>query len=367
MRGKRCVLAVVVGVLVASLVLPGVASAQEEKYMQAYQAYQEGDFGRAETLFREVCAEYEAAGGWGWCHMMLGATLAQRGASKRQEALDQLQIAAELITEDTERFQTHSAIANVHLLDGRLPQSIASADDASKYAADANQRASLARTRGQAYYRQENWRQAAVELETAVASRSGEANLHGWLGRSYYELGDKAKALQHLTQAAQIDRRHRIGLYFGARVHLENGDFGDAVAMAQRAIQAHPQDTAIRNLLGLALLGADRYADAIQQFEVVIADRPNDAAAIYNLGQAYMATENWPKAIEQFQRAQNLFQAGSSNQGDLLYDLGMAFEKIGRNEDALRAFQDSAAISDTTQVQDSIERVQERIRRAKAK
>ena len=78
-----------------------------------------------------------------------------------------------------------------------------------------------------------------------------------------------------------------------------------------------------------------------------------------------MAQENWGGAVEQYQKAQDLLEAGSVNQGNLLYDLGMSFEKLGRNDDALRAFQDSRGIIDSSRVQDSIERVQERIRRAK--
>ena len=76
---------------------------------------------------------------------------------------------------------------------------------------------------------------------------------------------------------------------------------------------------------------------------------------------------NNPKAIEQFQKAQNLFPAGGSTQGALLYDLGIAFESIGRYEDALRAYEDSVAISDNLDKQDAIERAREQIRRKKGK
>ena len=166
-------------------------------------------------------------------------------------------------------------------------------------------------------------------------------------------------------EAAQIDSGNRIGLYFAARINFDDGKFSEAAGLAERAIQAHPQDTNIRNLLGMSYLGDDRFQEAIQQFEVVIADRPNDAIAIYNLGQAYLALEDWGRAVEQFQKAQNMFESGSATQGALLYDLGIAFERLSRNEDALRAFQDSAAIRETTNVQDAIDRVQERIRRGK--
>lgn len=366
MRANRYLVAIVGAALAVSSALPGAVSAQEaEKWQQAYQAYQQQNMAQAESLFRDVCAEYEDAGvPWGWCHMMLGVVLAQRGSAKRQEALAQLEIAKDLISDDVERYRTNFAIANIHLLDENWGQAIAAAGDAAAFAGTPQQ-ASIAKVKGQAYYQQQQWSNAAGELEKAVAGRSSEANLHAWLGRSYFEMGQKDKALPELTQAAQIDRGNRVGLYFAARINLENGNWTQAVALAERAIQAHPQDTNIRRLLGNAYLGADRFADAIQQFEVVISDRPNDANAIYNLGQAYIAMENWGKGAEQFQKAQNMFPAGSASQGKLLYDLGIAFERLGRNDDALRAFTDAKTINDTTDVQDAIDRVQERIRRGK--
>ena len=367
MRASRYVAVIVGAALAVSFALPGAVSAQEDKWREAFNAYQQNNFSRAETLFRDVCAEYEDAGQpWGWCHLMLGATLGQMGPSKRQEALAQLEIAKELVTEDGERYQAHSSIANIHLLDRTWSQAIAAATDAEPFA-NAEQAGLLSKIKGQAYYQLMDYRNAVGELEVAVKSRPSEANLHAFLGRSYFELGDSDKALPELTQAAQLDRTNRLGLFFAARINLDNGNYPQAVAMAERAIQSHPQDTSIRNLLGSAYLGVDRYADAIQQFEVVIQDRPSDATAIYNLGQAYTATKNWPKAIEQFQKAQNLFPAGGSTQGALLYDLGIAFESIGRFEDALRAYEDSVAISDNLDKQDAIERAREQIRRKKGK
>ena len=103
MRVSRYVAVIVGAALAVSFALPGAVSAQEDKYLQAMRAYQQGNMPEAERIFREVCDEYEDLGvPWGWCHMMLGAVLGQpgRGASKRQEALAQLEIAKELVTDD---------------------------------------------------------------------------------------------------------------------------------------------------------------------------------------------------------------------------------------------------------------------------
>ena len=365
MRANRYLVAIVGAVLAVSFALPGAVSAQEEKWNQAMQAYQAGNLSQAETLLREVCAEYEDAGSpWGGCHMTLGAVLASQGASKRQEALAQLEIARDLVTTDQEQYQTNINIANIHLLDRNWDQAVAAADRAAQYAG-AGEAVAVAKVKGQAYYQQQQWQNAANELEAATAASGGEANLYAWLGRSYFELGNMDAALPALTQAAQIDRNNRIGLYFAARIHFTNENFPQAISLAERAIQAHPQDTNIRNLLGMAYLGEGRTAEAAQQFEVVIGERPDDATAIYNLGQAYLQQEQWARAVEQFQKAQNLFPAGSATQGRLLYDLGIAFERLERYEDALQAFTDSQAINETTNTLDAIDRVQERIRRGK--
>jgi len=366
MRANRYLAAIVGAALAVSFALPGAVSAQDEKYMQGYNAFQSRNFAQAETIFREVCAEYSDAGApWGWCHMMLGATLAsQRVAGKRQEALVQMEIAEDLVDNDADRYMVYSTIANIHLLNQNWDQAISAADQAARFGG-ADQQGGIAKTKGQAYYQQGRYPQAVTELTKAVAARSGEANLHAWLGRSLYETGDKAKALDELTTAAQIDRSNKVALYFAARIQYENGNYRQAVQLGERAIQAHPQDPMIRDQLGLAYLVEERYDEAIRQFQVVIADRPNNASAIYNLGQAYQAMENWGRAAEQFQKAQNLFPAGSANQGKLLYDLGVALEWLGRNPDALRAFRDSAAINENEDVLDAIDRVQEKIRRGK--
>jgi tetratricopeptide (TPR) repeat protein len=367
MRANRYLAAIVGAALAVSFALPGAVSAQEEKYLQGYNAFQSGNFAQAETIFREVCAEFSDAGSpWGWCHMMLGATLAsQRVAGKRQEALAQMEIAEDLVDNDADRYMVYSTIANIHLLNQNWDQAISAADQAARFGG-ADQQGGIAKTKGQAYYQQGRYPQAVTELTKAVAARSGEANLHAWLGRSLYETGDKAKALDELTTAAQIDRSNKVALYFAARIQYENGNYRQAVLLGERAIQAHPQDTTIRDQLGLAYLAEQRYADAIREFEVVIADRPNNASAIYNLGQAYLAMEDWGRAAVQFQKAQDLFPAGSPTQGKLLYDYGVALERLGRNDDALRAFRDSAAITETTEVLDAIDRVEERIRRGKS-
>ncbi|MFQ5744823.1 MAG: tetratricopeptide repeat protein [Acidobacteriota bacterium] len=362
MRAKQHLLAIFSLLLVGSFLVPAAAMAQDETWQKAYQAYSQENYGQAERLFRQVIKEYE---GWGWAHLMLGVTLQKQ--RKSQAALDELQAAKEMVTEDEERFQVNHAIAQIRLVQGNFDATISAEGEASKYAKSAEQRGAIAKSLGTAFYNKEQWRKAVENFEKVTGSRASEANVQAMLGRSYYELGNKTKALGFLTKAAQMDRKNRLALYFAGLIYLENKDYTKAVAVAEQAVRADPQDMAIRSMLGRAYLGAKQYKGAAQALENVVAAKPTDGTALYNLGQAYMSSENWAKAIAAYQRAVNLLESGSAAQAACLFDLGFTYEKVGRYDDALAALKDSAKIDASAKVKEAISRVEERIRRAKEK
>ena len=147
MSAKKQMLAFVSILLVGSFLLPATGLAQEETWQRAYQAYSGGNFSEAERLFQEVVEEYPE---WGWAHLMLGITMQQRG--KSAEALDHLQLAKDTVAEDQERFMVHNAIANVQLLQENYDAAINEANEAAQYAQNDDNRATVAKTKGQAYY-----------------------------------------------------------------------------------------------------------------------------------------------------------------------------------------------------------------------
>lgn len=361
MSGKKLLAALLGVALVAGALAPAVASAQQETWQQAHQAFQQGNWPQAEDLFREVTSEHNT---WGWGFMMLGLTLANRG--KLDEAVDNLQTAKELVETDEERFQVNHNLGQIFLRLDRYDEAVAAEDDALQYAQNATNQGQVAWGKAQAYYAQENWSAAITALETALETKSGDAAVHSRLGRALYETGDLASAEEHLQQATQIDRDNRLGHYFLGVINLEQRDYQAAVRSAEAAVQADPQDPNIRNLLGRAYLGAERFQEAEQAFRVVLQDQPNDGSSRYNLGQAYQFQERYAEAVAEYQQALSYLPAGSEVRAKCLYDLGFSYEKAGNYQDALQAFQDSAEISSTAQINEAIERVQERIRREKS-
>src|SRR5207237_10328792 len=63
--------------------------------------------------------------------------------------------------------------------------------------------------------------------------------------------------------------------------YLQQNDFSNAVAHAREAVRLTPNDAAAHNLLGLALIGAQKTDEAIAEFRASLAIQPanHDASA----------------------------------------------------------------------------------------
>jgi Flp pilus assembly protein TadD len=67
---------------------------------------------------------------------------------------------------------------------------------------------------------------------------------------------------------------------------LEKRDFHAAAVPLARARDLEPNKTSIREALGRALFGAQRYADAVVEFEAVVERAPTNDYALFCLGRS---------------------------------------------------------------------------------
>jgi Flp pilus assembly protein TadD len=67
---------------------------------------------------------------------------------------------------------------------------------------------------------------------------------------------------------------------------LEGGDFHAATVSLGRARALEPDKSSVREALGRALFGAQRYAEAAEEFEAVVAQHPTDDYALFCLGRS---------------------------------------------------------------------------------
>ena len=77
---------------------------------------------------------------------------------------------------------------------------------------------------------------------------------------------------------------------------LEDGDFHAATVPLGRARDLEPDKTSIREALGRALFGAQRYAEAAAEFEAVVERAPTNDYALFCLGRSLQQLGRYTEA-----------------------------------------------------------------------
>lgn len=161
------------------------------------------------------------------------------------------------------------------------------------------------------------YREAAQDLEAALALDRQASAIQYPLAMAYRALGDTSKADAHLHQRGSRypaladplmqddDDLLESAVSFENRGMdaLKSADFATAIAAFRKGLALAPDDTSLRYWLGAALYASDHAEDAVREFSEVVRRDPDFAKAHFSLGAIYDARQQRGKAIEEYQSA----------------------------------------------------------------
>ncbi len=130
--------------------------------------------------------------------------------------------------------------------------------------------------------------------------------------------GNVRRAREDFETALSLDPRlpeAHLGL---ARLHLDAGRPGDALAALDRALRALPDDTSLRAARADHHVKAGRFAEALKDYDAAVALRPGDPVLLTNRGAACQATGRFDLALADYTRSIELapeFVAAWLNRG----------------------------------------------------
>lgn len=223
-----------------------------------------------------------------------------------------------------------AAVAEFNL--GRYRDAIATLEKGKATAKAPKERYQWFQLRGSSHYNLEQYAEAVPDLEQAVSIQRGEYNDVFQLGLCYLNLGDFAKARQYLEQAVALGDKDGT-----AKQYLERVDYQQALA-------------AIRD---------EHYTQAAQTLRAYVQAHPDEADAWYNLGLAQLFNKQLDAARSSFERCTSM----ASTNADAYRRLGYIYELQKHYPDALKSYRKATEIQPDPTVDESIKRVQERIRR----
>lgn len=204
-----------------------------------------------------------------------------------------------------------------------------------KYAKTPREQYQVYQLRGSAYYSMGRFEQAVADLEKAISIQRGGAKETLQLGIAHYQLGNMAEAKRYLELAASLNPNSAEAKRF-----LSRTQYAEAVTAIQEA----------------------KYPRAIKILQEFIGENPDDGEAWYNLGLALLFSEDFEAAERSLKRSAEL----SPDSWEIFDRLGYLYEKRNRFQDSLGNYRKALKLHQDPRITESIERVEERIRRAKS-
>ncbi len=148
---------------------------------------------------------------------------------------------------------------------------------------------------------------ALKAYQTALKLKPGYPEVLLRAGELKFLQGDVAGGIRDLKTHLKLKPQHKeaqeaLGFMYGHQglIQVERGNYDQAIASFQEALQYNPQDDGALNNLGVALSQQGRMEEAAQAFQRAAALNPNNPQAQFNLGAAFFMAGNKEGALQQY-------------------------------------------------------------------
>lgn len=213
--------------------------------------------------------------------------------------------------------------------------------------------------------------EAAAEYRAALAIKPDYVDAQANLGVVLARLGRYEESVAAYESALKLAPQLTPILLNLGIAHYRAARFDQAAAAFERLLEQRPDVTQARQLYGLSLVSLGRDEDAVKQLEQTLDAAQPDAAVLYSLGlaylrlgkagfratlerlaafpegrpalhllqgQAFLRDQEFEKALEELQSAAKL----NSDLPRLHFSTGLAHYQLGRNKEAVAAFEEEA-------------------------
>ena len=157
---------------------------------------------------------------------------------------------------------------------------------------------------------------------------AAQARAHLW-----QQNGRLTEADENYRKALELSGRNTANLVDYARFLSAQGEFDRSLALLDEARKAEPSSATIRALSGEVHVMKDDPAGAIPHLEVALAARPSDEQTRVYLAQSLAKLNRVGEAVAVLEKAP------ADPQGRLHYLLGTLYRRLGRQDQAERAFE----------------------------
>jgi tetratricopeptide (TPR) repeat protein len=241
---------------------------------------------------------------------------------------------AEALRVDPGHTAARLGLAEVDLARGENAQALAQADEVLNR--DPANFAALF-LRGQGWVRMAEYAKARADLSSALALDPKSKDVRFELGQLDLKEGRIEEAQDQFE--ALLDAGDARGLGGAIDCRIRQGQWEQAIQMAEQQLAKTPDREQYRSLLANVLLRAGRYNEAAAQFLTLLGSKPNSEEFYLGLGEAKAQLSDAAGAIAALERARILAPADAAP--DL--ELGIFYDHLARFQEARKAYESALA------------------------
>ncbi len=182
-----------------------------------------------------------------------------------------------------------------------------------------------------AYYYYHHTNELMSSSDPAVARKMSDIQLR--------KLDLRIKTIEDWL-AAGGDQHEEATAYLEELAELKKQKAELLIGDARKRVERNPTDLQLRFELGEQLVFAGQYTEAIQELQKA-RQNPNARLKAMNLlGQCYTEKNMLDLAVKQFQDAASEIIAMDGTKKEILYKLGLVFERMGRKDESLKCMKE---------------------------
>jgi Tfp pilus assembly protein PilF len=186
---------------------------------------------------------------------------------------------------------------------------------------------------------------AVIRLEEALKSFPDSPRLWFALGFAYFKLDKDEDSERAMKRVIELDAKFAPALAYRGLLRAKKGDYVEAIALYESALNAAPELAVVHYLIADAMLkqvDADP-ARIEQHLRRAVALDPSFTPARLSLGKLFMRSQRWTEAAAELEQVTKL----DPTVAEAYYQLGRAYGRLKRNAES------QAAIATFTQLRDT--------------
>lgn len=196
--------------------------------------------------------------------------------------------------------------------------------------------------------RRGNYLDALQHLQASTQEDANFALAYSELSRTYAHLGQDNDAEEASRKAVELgDQLPEQEKYLIQATHYQIlRDYPKAIEAYENLAQAEPTNSDVLFNLGTLYENAGQYDKARQELSKALAFDPNGSTGLLESGRVEIRAGDSQKGLEYLARAQALaIESGNDEQeAEILQATGGAYADLGKNDDAIRSYQESLKI-----------------------